>query len=272
MLAIERHGRAIFARVFIQLVPPMVAARLHRRLRASALINDDVAHAGAFGERFVHGRLELDLFAAPPAAVGRDDHHRAQVLDARLQRFGRKASEHDAVRDAQPRAGQHRDRQFRDHRHIDDGAVARLVAARLQHVREARHQPEQLLIGDEALIARLALPQDGDLVLAVRGRVAIQAVVGEIHLGAREPARERRVPFEHLGPFFEPVDFLFGDLGPERFGILFRAAVQVAILFDAFDVGAAYKFTAGFVNDFCAHRNGLYQSTARRPRPLRVLR
>ena len=36
---------------------------------------------------------------------------------------------------------------------------------RLEHVGEAAHQPVQFLVGDHALIAGLAFPEDGDLVL-----------------------------------------------------------------------------------------------------------
>ena len=81
------------------------------------------------------------------------------------------------VGDAEARAGQQRDRQLRHHAHVDDGAVAGLQAAALQHVGEAAHQPVQFLVGDHALIARLAFPQDGDFVLARRGEMPVDAVV-----------------------------------------------------------------------------------------------
>ena len=96
---------------------------------AGAPVDDHVAHGGAIGERFVDGVLELHFLAAPPAAIGGDDDLRIQILDAGLQRLRRESAEDDAVGDAEARAGQQRDRQLRDHRHVDDGAVAGLEAA-----------------------------------------------------------------------------------------------------------------------------------------------
>ena len=43
----------------------------------------------------------------------------------------------------------------------------------------------QFLIGDEALLAGLAFPQNRDFVLAMRGEMAVQAVVGDVGFRAR---------------------------------------------------------------------------------------
>ena len=45
MLGIERLGRTLIGRLRHQLVPPVIAARLHVDGRAGALVNDDVLHA-----------------------------------------------------------------------------------------------------------------------------------------------------------------------------------------------------------------------------------
>ena len=88
------------------------------------LIDDDIAHGGAFGQRVIDGGLELDLLAAAKAPVGGDDHGCAQILDAGLQRLGREAAEDDAMDDPQARAGEHGDGQLRNHGHVNDGSVA----------------------------------------------------------------------------------------------------------------------------------------------------
>ena len=179
MFAIERLGGAGIAHALVERVPPVIPALLHDDGAAGAFQHDHVAHAGASGQRFVHRVLEPHLFAAPPGAVGRDHHLGFQVLDARLQGFRRESAEHHAVRDAQPRAGQQRHRQLRDHPHVNDGAVAGFEAAALQHVGEAAHQPVQFLVGDLPLVPRLAFPQDGHFVLAMRREVPVQAVIGD---------------------------------------------------------------------------------------------
>ncbi len=128
-----------------------------------------------------------------------------QILNAGLERFGGEAAEDHAVGDAEARAGQQRDGQFGHHAHVDDGAVAGLEAAGFQDVGEAADQAVQFLVGDHALIAGLAFPEDGDLVLARGGEVAVEAVVGGVDLAAGEPLGEGRVPFEDVGPLLKPV-------------------------------------------------------------------
>ena len=123
----------------------------------------------------------------------------------------------------EPRARQQRDRQLRHHPHVDDGAVAGFEIAALEHVGEARYQAVQFLVGDHALIAGFAFPQDGDFILAMRGEMPVETVVGDVGLAAHEPLRERRVPFEHVGPFLEPEQLALGQFAPEFLG-MHRAA------------------------------------------------
>ena len=68
----------------------------------------------------------LYAITLPPrdTRVGTDDDLRLRILDARRQRSARKAAEHDAVDRADARAGQHREHGLRDHRHVDQHAVA----------------------------------------------------------------------------------------------------------------------------------------------------
>ncbi len=52
----------------------------------------------------------------------------------------------------------------------------------------------QLLIGERADVARLAFPDDGGLVAAPGGEMAVEAVVREVELAADEPLRPRARP------------------------------------------------------------------------------
>ena len=66
----------------------------------------------------------------------------------------------------------------------------------------------QLLVGQRARIAGLALPDDRGLVAAV-GQVPVEAVVAGVELPADEPLGVRGVrPVEHLRPRLEPVQRL----------------------------------------------------------------
>ena len=165
--AVHRRGRAIGRRLLHQLVPPEVAAGLHVHLGAtgSASAPDATQHDALFdgrtlGERLVDRLLERQHLAAPPAAVGRDLQLGAGVAVALGDRLGREAGEDHRVDRADPRTGQHRDRQLRHHRHVDRHAVARLDAEVLEHVRELAHFAVQLGIRERARVARLAFPEN----------------------------------------------------------------------------------------------------------------
>ena len=65
---------------------------------------------------------------------------------------------------ADPRAGQHGDRRLGNVRQINDDAIAFSDFVPLQHIRETADFAMQLLIGECALVARLAFPNDRRLV------------------------------------------------------------------------------------------------------------
>src|SRR5205823_8879218 len=96
--------------------------------------------------------------AATMAAVGGHQHRRLGVVHAVAQRLGGEAAEDDAVGRADARAGEHRDRRLGDHREIDADAVAGPDAERLQYVGEAADLAMERVVGEDASLARLALP------------------------------------------------------------------------------------------------------------------
>ena len=124
MLAVERLGRAIGRGVGHQLVPPEIAARLHVD-RLIAAVEDD---ALLDRRRLVEGRIDVLLerhdLAAPPAAVGGDDELGLGVVVAVGDGVGGEAAEDDRVRRADAGTGEHGDRRFGDHRHVDRDAIA----------------------------------------------------------------------------------------------------------------------------------------------------
>ncbi len=109
-------------------------------------------------------RLSGSFCAAPPAVVGGDDRDALRVVDAIDDRIGREAAEDHRVRGTDARAREHRDRQFRNHRHVDRDAIAFFDAELAQAVRELADVVEQLFVGDGPAIARLAFVVVGDLV------------------------------------------------------------------------------------------------------------
>ena len=95
-------------------------------------------------------------------------------------------------------------------------AVAGLDALALQDVGELAHLAVQHLIRQDAAVAGFAFPDDGGLVAARAGEVAVEAVGADVELAADEPLRVRLVPDEHLVPALDPGQ-RFGLFGPKAF-------------------------------------------------------
>ena len=92
---------------------------------------------GARGERLVRGELERHPPTTTPGLVLRDQDLAAHVVDPVGERVGGEPAEDDRVRRAEPRAGEHRDRELRDHPHVDRDLRSLYDADLLEGVREA---------------------------------------------------------------------------------------------------------------------------------------
>ena len=75
----------------------------------------------------------------------------------------------------------------------------------LQDVGEALHLGQQLGVGDDPAVARLALPVEGHLVAPPGLDVAVEAVVGHVELAADEPLGEGQLPLADGVPLLRPV-------------------------------------------------------------------
>src|SRR5262249_18503770 len=148
----------------------------------------------------VHVLLERDDFTATPAAVCGDHQTGLRIVVAIGDGIGAEAAENDAVRRADAGAGEHGDREFRNHWHVDGDAIAGTNALSLENVGELAHFAVEVLVAEYTAIARLAFPDNGGFVLARAGEVAIEAVVADVDLAAQEPAGVRLSPLQHLVP------------------------------------------------------------------------
>ena len=166
VLGVELGGLADGARVQDQLVPPVVPPVCHLGRLARAAHHDDVLDAVGATQGLVHGRLERVGRAFAVAAVGSDDELRPHVVDAVSQRLGGEPAEHDGVGRADARAGEHRDGELGNHRHVEGDPIALLHTETLEHVREPAHLAVELPVGEHPGVAGLALPDDGSLVAA----------------------------------------------------------------------------------------------------------
>ncbi len=100
------------------------------------------------GDRAVEQRLVGDDAFGLEAAGRGQDRLRPRVVDAGRQLLRGEAAEDDRVDRADAGAGQHGEDRLRDHRHVEDDAVALLDAEILQHGGERRDLVLQLGVGD----------------------------------------------------------------------------------------------------------------------------
>ena len=218
------------------LVPVEVAAPHHRGRGLRALQDDHARHlVRGLLDRLVDQRLVFHDARGFDAAGRRQDQLGRAIVDAAGKFLGREAAEHHRVHRAQSRAGEHRHHRFRDHRHIEDDAVALGHALGRDHAGDPRHLVAQLAIG-EALLGtgdRRIVDQRrlvGPVVSWSTVHMPVERIVAGIELAAGKPAIEGRVGrVEHLVPALRPIDRR-GLLGPEPLGIAQRARMQRPIL------------------------------------------
>jgi hypothetical protein len=176
-------------------VGPDVAALQHRDVAARAL--DD--HAALDRGRGVEGRVGVCLqryaVAATPAFVLGDQQLALHVVHAPGEGLAAEAAEHDCERRADARAGEHGHRKLGDHAHVDPDVGALLDAQLLEGVGETDDIALEPAEGDlAAVVLRLALPVEGDLVLQPPVDVSVDAVEADVELAAEEPLGVGRLP------------------------------------------------------------------------------
>ncbi len=232
----ERAGGALLVGLVLQ---PQVAPRFHRDLAVGTAGDQHLLDDAHAFDRLVDRRLERDALAAAQALVGGDHHLGPGVEDAAAQRLGGEAGEDHRVDRADARAGEHGVGELGDHRQVDAHPVALAHAEAQEDVGDAGDVVLQVAVGDVAVLARLvAGPDDGGL-LALRGEVAVDAVVAGVQAPAGVPGEVDlvHVHVHDAARLMEPIDDLRLFL-PETVGVLDRPAVQRLVLIQAFDPGA----------------------------------
>ena len=174
VLGVHLLGRALGRLVRDELVEPVVAPLGERVLVAAPPHGDHVFDARTLHDRGVRVVLQRDDGAAPPSAVGGDQHLRLRVVDAVAERLGAESAEDHGVRRADLRAREHRDRQLGNHPQVDVHAVALADAEAPQSVRQPADLVQEIAVGEHPGVAGLALPVERDLVATPRLHVAVE--------------------------------------------------------------------------------------------------
>ncbi|CZW15883.1 Uncharacterised protein [Enterobacter cloacae] len=163
---------------FNQVAPPQVTPFIPVDLATGTLKDDNVAYGFDVRvfQRFVDIFLQRNTAPGAHAFISGDHQFRTRVDNTPGNRFRREPAKDNGMDRADARAGQHRHRRFRHHRHIDGDHIAFFNALVQQHVSEAAHVAVQLFIRDMfALRGVVAFPDNGRFVTAF-GKVAIEAV------------------------------------------------------------------------------------------------
>jgi hypothetical protein len=187
--------------------------------------HDDVPDAGAPFEGLIGESLEWEDRAAAVPAVGGDECHGLGVVNPVPERLGREPFEDDRMDRPDPGAGEHRHCRFRNHGKVNCDSVAAADPQLSERVRAAVHLPQELPVGEHAVVAGLAFPQDGRLVPVSPPDVAIEAVDGNVELAPDEPLRVGRRPLEQCAPGTAPLQGA-PLLLPERQSIPPRRVVE----------------------------------------------
>ena len=134
--------------------------------------------------RGIEQRFVLDHLARSRARIGTDDHARRSVVDARGETVGRETAEHHRMDRADARTGQHRKRGFRNHRQVNQHAVAPPHAQGLQARRHAVDLAMELAIRVRGLQTGFSGDIHERRLLATRGEMPVDGVVAQVGASA----------------------------------------------------------------------------------------
>ena len=243
----HRRSRALLRRLLVQ---PEVAAWGHRHFRVGPPGDEHVLDQVETLDRLVAGRLERDRPAAAQALVRGDEQPATRVDDPLAQAVRGEPREDDGVHRADPRAGEHRVGELRDHRQVDADPVALTDPERRQDVRDAADVLLQFAVADPPVAARFVLDPDQGGLVGLRRGVAVDAVDAGVELAVLEPGEVDgvEIPAPRRPRRREPVEGR-GLVEPEPVRVLDRLAVEPPVRIHAVHVGAATLRDRGFDGD-----------------------
>ena len=150
--------------------------------------HDNAINAVDLRQRRVDVAFERYGFATTDALIGGDHHAACCVIDAIFECFGGEPTEDDRVDGTYSRAGEHGERRFGNHRHVDTDTVALADSLCSQRIRESTHLNLELLIGKRlAVIGVVPLPDNGGVMRAF-WQMPVNAVDRDVQFCVDKPA------------------------------------------------------------------------------------
>lgn len=146
---------------------------------------------------------------------------------------------------------------FRNHRHVDDGAITTRQAAILQHRCKAANKTVQFLIGDGALVARLTFKKERDLIFSRPGEMPVNTVEARIDFSSLKPFGKRRLPIEGGSEILKPSQLFAREFRPETGWILFSPIVKSTVFVHTLHMRVLRKLGGGRKNVDLTHERGM---------------
>ena len=175
-------------------MPPVIPARLHRRVSVlRACGDDDMPDAGELLQRLVSDGFHGHGFAAPQHAVSGKQRFGTGVFQPGDDRRGAVAAEQRQDDAADAGDGQKGDHQLGNHRHVQADSVAFAESERAQGIGAAIYLAVELFVSQRQAFALFALPDECRRLPHRRALPFVQAADGDVHLPADAPARQARV-------------------------------------------------------------------------------
>ncbi len=241
-------GGRVVGLVLHQHVPHLVAAVGPGNVAHHASMHDHLGHGRAADEGAIGGLLHRHHLPAPVEAVSADEHLRLAVLQPGRDRLGAVAGEEGDDHGADLGRRQHRDGHLGAHRHEDADPIAGPDAQPPQRAREAADLYVELAVGEAPHVARLALPDERELVVELTVAVAVEAALDDVHARADPPLRPLlaggEVDHAVVVAVEGDVDVLDGCV-PEPLDVLVRAPQQLGERLDAVLVHEALQPALG---------------------------
>ena len=189
------------------------------RAAGRSLQHDDVLHLGpAHLQRVVHDGLERDFLALPVRDIGGEDDAGTAGRNPVPEGLCPESGEDHGVNRADSHARQHEDDRLGTRGHRERDAVALPHPEAAQGGRDPAHLVQELGVREDGPVATLVEVDQCVTVAVPLGHVMVQCVVGDVGLGAHEPAERRRIVLVDAVPSAEPRHRPSGPF-PERFGI-----------------------------------------------------
>ena len=206
-------------------MPPLVAALDHRHVLLGALHHQHRVHSGAgtIGQGSIDGWLQRNRLVFTETAIGGDDSLYIAINQSIPQRLGREPAEHHGMGCPNTGTREHRDRRFRDHRHIKRHQVPLTKAHGLQGIGGLTDLGVQFSIGEPTHITRLSLPDQGCFIGRRALKMPIEAIERQVGGAAFKPTGEGSIaPIQNRMERLKPVQLATGGVSPKAVWISLR--------------------------------------------------